>query len=225
MKPLRNKITLVFTFICAVTYGQSFAPNSCDSTLLTPLEYKKCKVDSVWNRDINIYINYIVNLKTDLLPKYRTIRKELVLPSELQSSLRVLKFTYDTVLYRKLSTFQSEMDKNQKYVQPKAYIASLLSLQTFCFYPDIYAILLNPIHLSLSPKTTPSKLKNYTTLVDKVFKTIPPDLYQQLEAITTSFATDNDLLKKEGFSPSFKGVLNQADITKYSIINFLLWTV
>ncbi len=225
MKTLRCRIIPVFTFICTLIYGQNFAPNSCDSTILTPLEFKKCKVDSVWNKDITIYINYIVNLKTDLLPKYRTIRKELVLPSELQSSLRLLKFTYDTVLYRKLSTFQSEMDKNQKYVQPKAYIASLLSLQTLCFYPDSYAILLNPIHLSLSPKTTARKLENYNTLVDKVFKTIPPDLYQQLVAITTSFATDNDILKKEGFPSWFKGVLNQADITKYSIINFLLWTV
>jgi hypothetical protein len=177
----------------------------------------------MWNADIIIATNYITNLKTDLLPKYRKLRREIKLSNELQTSLRHLKETYDTVLNLKLSTYLIEMDKNQKYVQPKAYLASLLSLQTFKLYPDIYAILLNDIHLQLSPKTSISDLNMYKKLVDKISKSIQPDLFKRLELITTSFLADNDQLKKNGFSSLFQGTQSQEDKKKYQIINFLLW--
>jgi hypothetical protein len=147
-----------------------------------------------------------------------------MLSNELQNSLRQLKAAYDTVLNAKLSTFINEMDKNQKFVQPKAYLSSLLSLQTFKFYPDVYAILLNDIHLQLSPKTSISNLNFYIELVDKISKSIQPDLFKRLELITTSFLADNDNLKKSGFSPLFQGTQSQEDKKKYEITNFLLWT-
>ena len=215
---------LFFTILRVDLCGQSLVANSCDSTILTKEEFEKCLADTSWNADIVIATNYITNLKTDLLPKYRKLRKELMLSNELQNSLRQLKAAYDTVLNAKLSTFISEMDKNQKYVQPKAYLSSLLSLQTFKFYPDIYAILLNDIHLQLSPKTSISNLNIYIELVDKISKSIHPDLYKRLEVITSSFLADNDKLKKSCFSPLFKGTQSQEDKKKYQIINFLLWT-
>ena len=224
MRPPLFRFILFFTIISTGTYGQSFTANLCDSTRLTRQEFEKCLADTTWNADMVIKTNYITELKTDLLPKYRTIRKELTLSRELLNSLRLLKLTYDTVLKSKLSTILFEINKNQKYVQPKAYISSLLSLQTFRFYPDVYAILLNEIHLQLSPKASMDELNNYNRLVDKISKTIPIDLYQRLEVITTSFASDNDKLMKDGFSPLFQGTQSQTDIKKYRIINFLLWT-
>jgi len=148
------KLQILFHIFFVDTYGQDIITNTCDSTFLTKQEYERCKSDTAWTADILIKTNYIINLKTDLLPKYRVIRKGLTLSNELQSSLRHLKTAYDTVLNKKVSTFHTDMDRNQKYVQPKAYISSLLSLQIFRFYPDIYAILLNDIHLMLTPKTT-----------------------------------------------------------------------
>ena len=223
MRHVVFKILLFFTTISVSSYGQSFVANSCDSIMLTKEEFEKCLADTAWNADIVITTNYITNLKTDLLPKYNKLRKELRLSNELQNSLRQLKATYDTVLNAKLSIFLIEMDKNQKYVQPKAYLSSLLSLQTFKFYPDVYAILLNDIHLQLSPKTSISDLNIYKELVDKISKSIQPDLYKRLEVITTSFLADNDSLKKSGFSPLFQGTQSQEDKKKYQIINFLLW--
>lgn len=224
MRHLLISFILFFTILRVDSYGQSFVANSCDSTKLTKEEFKKCLADTAWNADIIIATNYITNLKTDLLPKYRKLRRELKLSNELQNSLRHLKATYNTVLNAKLSTFISEIDKNQKYVQPKAYLSSLLSLQTFKFYPDVYAILLNDIHLQLSPKTSVSDLNMYKKLVDKISKSIQPDLFKRLELITTSFLAGNDQLKKNGFSPLFQGTQIQEDKKKYQIINFLLWT-
>ena len=224
MRHLLLTFILSFTILSVDSYGQSFVTNSCDSTILTKEEFEKCLADTAWNADIVISTNYITNFKTDLLPKYRKIRKELKLSNELKISLQHLKTSYDTVLNAKLLTFIKEMDKNQKYVQPKAYLSSLLSLQTFKLYPDVYAILLNDIHLHLSPKTSISDLNRYKEFVDKVSKSIEPDLYKRLESITTSFFADNDKLKKSGFSPLFQGAQSQEDKKKYQIINFLLWT-
>ncbi|KIC91027.1 hypothetical protein HY58_08400 [Flavihumibacter sp. ZG627] len=223
MRHLLFLFILFFTILSVNSYGQIFVANSCDSTILTKEEFKKCLADTALNADIILATNYITNLKTDLLPKYRNLRRELRLSNELQNSLRQLKATYDTVLNTKLSTFLIEMDKNQKYVQPKAYLSSLLSLQTFKFYPDIYAILLNDIHLQLSPKTSISNLNIYIKLVDKISKSIHPDLYKRLDVITTSVLSDNDKLKNSGFSPLFQGSQNQEEKRKYQIINFLLW--
>lgn len=223
MRLLVLKFILFFSILGIGTYGQSFVANSCDSIKLTKGEFEKCMADTAWNADILLTINYLTNFKTDLLPKYRRLRKEIGLSNELQNSLRKLRESYDTVLNYKLSTFLDEMDKNQKYVQPKAYLSSVLSLQTFRLFPDVYAILLNESHLQLSPRTSVSDLNTYMELVDEISKYIQPDLYKELEIISKSFLTDNDKLKKSGFSPLFQGTQSQEDRRKYQIINFLLW--
>ncbi|HEY1019104.1 MAG TPA: hypothetical protein VGE25_08910 [Sediminibacterium sp.] len=224
MRHLLIILIFLITINCVYSYGQSFVRNSCDSTILTKEELEKCLADTAWNANLVIATNYITNLKTDLLPKYRKIRKELRLSTELQNSLQQLKITYDTVLNAKLSMYFMEMDKNQKYLQPKAYLSSLASLQTFKFFPDIYAVLLNEIHLQLSPKTSILDLKTYQNLIDKILKSIKPDLYKRLEIIATSFLADNENLEKNGFSPLFQGTQSQEDNKRYQIVNFLLWT-
>lgn len=225
MRRLLIKFILFFTILSVDSYGQSFVTNACDSTILTKEEFEKCMADTAWNEDIVLTTNYITNLKTDLLPKYRKLRKEIRLSNELQNSIRELKVAYDTVLDAKLSAFLIEMDKDQKYVQPKAYLSSLLSLQTFRFFPDIYAVLLNDIHLQLSPKTSVHDLKIYEKIIDKILKSIPPDLYKRLENITRSFVADHDSLKKNGFYPLFQGIQSHEDKIKNQMINFLLWTL
>jgi hypothetical protein len=138
--------------------------------------------------------------------------------------LQQLKIIYDTVLNKKLSIFQTEMDRNQKYVQPKAYLSSLLSFQVLKFYPDIYAVLLNEIHLQLSPQITSEEQKMYTQLFNKTIKSIPADLYQKLEKITNRLAADNNKLMNQYVTKMFQGLTQEGDRSQYDIINFLLWT-
>lgn len=216
--------TIVFFTVVSYSYGQSFTENSCDSNILTKEEYEKCIIDKALNADIFIAINYLTNQKTYLLPKYRKLRNELKLSNELQSLLLDLKTTYDSVLNTKLFIFLSELDKKQQFVQPKAYLRSLLSLQTFKFYPDVYAILINDIHLQLIPKTSISEINNYKERIEKIYKSIRPEIVQRLEIITKAYIADNDKLLKYGFAPLFQGTQSQEEIKKYQIINFLLWT-
>lgn len=221
LKPFFFLIFLFFTDF--KSFGQNVPSKLCDSAVLSKQELDKCLRDTIWDADIAKKIQYITILKKGLLPRYRTIRKKLILPEELQNALLLLKKKYDSVLNYKLSVILFEMDKNQKYVQPKAFISSMLSLQTFRFYPDIYAILLNDIHLILSPKTSIDDFNSYHKQVEEVSNSISTELKNRLETITTSFYLENEILMKGNFIPQFQGGGNQEVMKNYRIINFLLW--
>lgn len=224
MRPSIFKLLILFNFFLVDTHGQEIATNTCDSILLTKQEYEKCNSDIVWTDDILIKTNYIINFKTSLLPRYRLIRKGLNIPTPLQNSLDQLKKIHDTILDEKLSLLQSEMDSSQNYVQPKAYLSSLLSFQIFKFYPDIHAILLNDIHLQLKPKTTVEEQKIYKQHFDNAMESIPTELYQMLIKITTELRADNNLLMEQGFNKMFQGSIQDEYRNRCDIINFLLWT-
>ncbi|MDB5206397.1 MAG: hypothetical protein JWR72_1472 [Flavisolibacter sp.] len=217
------KLLILFNFLLVDSYGQEIIANTCDSTLLTKKEYEKCKSDTAWTADILIKTNYIIKFKSDLLPKYRLIRRNFNVPPTLQKSLLQLKIIYDTVLNKKLSVFQTEMDRNQKYVQPKAYLSSLLSFHVLKFYPDIYAILLNEIHLQLTPKTTSEEQKKYKNLFNKTIKSIPTGLYQKLFKITDELNADNNKIMQQGVTKMFQGSIQEGYKSQCDIINFLLW--
>ncbi len=168
MRPTFLKLLILFNLFFVDCYGQKIIANTCDSTIMTKLEYEKCRRDTAWIADILINTNYIIDLKTRLLPKYRLIRENLIFTPALQQSLQQLKIIYDTVLNKKLLTFQADMDRYQQYVQPKAYLSSLLSFQVFRVFPDVYAILLNDIHLQLNPKTTGENQKIYQQHFDGI---------------------------------------------------------
>lgn len=218
------KLIFLFNFFLVDAYGQEIVANTCDSILLTKKEYEKCKSDTAWTSDILIKTNYIVKFKTALLPRYRLLRRDLNISLTLQKSLQQLKIIYDTVLNKNLSIFETEMDRNQKYVQPKAYLSSLLSFQVFKFYPDIYAILLNDVHLQLKPKSTSDEQKFYKQLFDKTVKSIPVDLYRKLIKITNELSTENNKLMEQGVIKPFQGSIQEGYRSECDIINFLLWT-
>lgn len=224
MRPTIFKLLIFFNFFLVDTYGQEIAVNTCDSTVLTKEEYEKCKSDNAWTADILIKTNYIIKFKTSLLPKYRLLRRGLIIPPKLQKPLEQLKLVYDTILHKKTSLFQTEMDRNQGYVQPKSYISSLLSFQVLQFYPDVYAILLNEIHLDLAPKSTIGEQKLYKQFFDKSLEAIPTDLYQKLIKITNELSADNNKLMEQGFTKLFQGSIQEGYRSQCDIINFLLWS-
>jgi hypothetical protein len=223
MKNLAIRLILIGSCFCTRSNAQKISPNVCDSLLLTKVEFEKCKQDTAWKADLIVKANYIVAFKTELLPKYRAIRKEMLLPKILQTKLGEIKKIYVDVLNKKLAVFELEMDKNQKYVQPNAYLSSLLSFQLFKFYPDVYAILLNKLHLNLKPKTTNEEMEHYNQLINQLAKSIPADLNLKLMNITSEFNKEYNKLTESKFIKLFQGQLQESEKRQYEIVNFLLW--
>jgi hypothetical protein len=233
LKPLtvvRNTMRLItiLIIICLTAsfhaQTQNLASNLCDSSVLTQQEYEICKADTIFNNDINVRTNYIIFLKTNLLPKYRIQRKALILPDDIKNDLKLLKIIYDSTVAFKLQRMALEMDSNQKYVQPKAYLSSLLALEIFKFYPDVYAVLLNEIHLRLNPKTNGDQMKQIQRLVDKIASLITNSLKDKVQQITSALTKERKEFTKGYPLDLFQGNINDEKKEVYNIINFLLWT-
>ena len=134
----------------------------------------------------------------------------------------LLKQLYDSTLTEKAKIFMRDMDRNQKYLSPLSYVNSLLAFETFRIYPDVYAILINPIHLELNPKTTTYQQDNFNRLVSKIYMLVTewndPSIVEIAKPLTK---------EKRQFSKSldmFQGVIDEEERYAYDIINFLLWT-
>ncbi|WP_231426252.1 hypothetical protein [Pedobacter sp. Leaf250] len=223
MKSLIFRLIIIFNLFFVHVYGQKISSNTCDSLLLTKVEYEKCKRDTFWKDDFLVKANYIINYKTQLLPKYRVLRREMKLSPMLQKSINQLKLVYDSVLNNKIWVLEKEMDRNQKYVQPKAYLSSILSLQFFKFYPDVHAILFNEIHLSLNPKTTMQKQVIFKKYFNEVLLAIPAETKDKLEDITSTLTKDKLKLNTNGMLFMFQDEIPEASRKQCDIINFLLW--
>ena len=225
MIPLKNGLLLIFVgHFGFYSFGQNILSNNCDSAILTEKELLKCRIDSVYIEDIFVRTNFISAFKTQLLPKYKPIRTSLSIPGELMLEVREFKKIYDSVLNQKVTLFEKEMDRNQLYVQPKAYINSILAFQLFKFFPDVYAILLNEIHLELKPRTTHQNFQKYKGMFEKMIQSIPPTLYQKLSEVTTKMQAEQARLPQKGMMWLFQGSIPEGYRQQCNIVNFLLWT-
>jgi len=217
-------VLVLMSHIATCSFGQKILPNNCDSAILTMDALRKCKLDSVWLMDISIKVNYITSLKTQLLPRYRPVRKSISMPEAVLQHVRELKKAYDSVLSVKTDQYEKDMDKNQLYVQPKAYISSFLSFQLFKFYPDVYAILLNEIHLDLRPTTSRQEFERYKRMFDKLIQSIPRALDEKLSEITGQMWKDESRLPQQGAIWPLQGMIAEDYKKKCNIVNFLMWT-
>jgi hypothetical protein len=216
-----KNIILIFTFLFSNAIISQI--NNCDQNTLSKEEFEKCTKDSVWSEDIPIKIEYITNLKTTILPKYRLIRRQFKTTNELDSKILKIKTLYDSVLVIKSTQFKKESDKNNFFVQPKSYLSTLLSLEIFNFYPDVYAILLNPIHLKLNPITSSNDLNDYNIMIDELINEIPETDQIELKKIIKNLNQDKKNYLNNYKIELFQGALNEEEKLKYDIVNFLIW--
>ena len=223
---MRSILIIIYLASTFPLSGQNLTliSNTCDSTILSKPEYEKCIGDTIFNNDIIARINYITFIKTELLPKYRVKRNSLQLPENFKRQLKLLKTIYDSTLNHKLQIMTSRMDRNQKYVQPKAYLASLLTLETFKFYPDLYAILLNSIHVILKPESDYEKMKQFENMVDNILISIQPEMKNTIQQLSLSLAKERKAFTKDNFYDMFQGDIDEEKRMRYNSVNFLLWT-
>lgn len=220
-------IIIITSFIISLPLlGQNkiFTPNTCDSNVLSTVAHRKCLEDSLFSNDLITRIDYISFLKTNLLPKYRAKRNEIKLPSNLLSQLKTLKAIYDSTLDHKTRIWSLEGDKNQMHIQPKSYVVTKLSFEPFFIYPDIYAILFNPIQLSLKPQNDYRKTIASIELAGKILSEIPDDLEEKLEVICKSMMQERKKYTRGYFYDIFQGAIDEDKRLAYNVINFLLWT-
>jgi hypothetical protein len=217
-------IIIVFLITSMEARSQSLASNTCDSTILTKVEYEKCLMDTMFNNDILARTNYAIFLKTQLLPKHRVVRKSLTLPRKLRDDLKQLKTFYEDGVNFLIITLSKEMDRMQKHVQPKAYISTLLALENFKIYPDVYAVLLNEIHSKYSLHNAYPKMRNSKELIDKIYASLDQTQRQHLESIANSITKERKNYTQHYWLDMFQGDIDEELRKRYNVLNFLIWT-
>ena len=204
--------------------SQNIHSNNCDSSILTREEYEKCISDTIYNNDIIARINFISFIKTELLPKFRIERKNFIFSDAVNHDAKILKNIYDSTLNFKLHHNSSNADRHQKYLQPKAYITTLLAMETFKYYPDVYAILLNSIHLILNPKTDFNQMLHVQKLHEKIYASLPAPLIDKIQHITSAMKSERASFNKDYPFDMFQGAVDEEKRKQYDVINFILWT-
>lgn len=216
-------ILAICLFISINLNSQVLNKNNCDRSVLSEKEYVKCLEDSAWNYDIIAKTNYISFIKTELLPKFRQKRKQLKIPEDLTIYLTELKILYDSSLKNKTWSISKEMEKNQYYIQPKAYISSILSFEVFKFYPDIYAVLLNIIPSWTSFNNNLGELEKIDALLKKIKISLPQNILSTAKDITTEMEKERLKYKEHLVGDFLQGSTDEQSRQFYSIINFLIW--
>lgn len=222
---MKTKIILLLFITNLQILSAQYINNDCDKFLLNAKELEKCVNDSVFADDLTPRINYITKLTTSVFPKYRIQRKNLPVESTIKTELNQLKKLYDSVASHKIDVYQKDNFKNGFYVSPKSYLSTLIALQSFNLYPDSYAILLNPIHTVLHPKTSEEELKFYGNLIDKIFNKIPAIQKSEIIAVVSQLRNEKRGIQINTYMELFQdGELKKNDREKYDVIDFLLWT-
>jgi hypothetical protein len=215
------KYLIYFFLIYAKLLFSQISP--CDKKILNKIEFEKCVNDSIWHEDLKIKIEYISKLKTSILPKYRIKRKNLILSNEISNSIIKLKSLYDSTYIHKSKQFKIDFEKNSYYLQPKSYLSTVLSLELFQFYPDLYAILLNPIHINLTPKTDQSKITETELIVKEIINLLPETTLEELKKNVSDLKSDKIKIIQNHQIELFQGGDDLKDKLNYDIVNFLIW--
>ncbi len=89
-----------------------------------------------------------------------------------------------------MDVYERELEQNQRYVQPKAYLSTLINFHTFNLYPDVYALLLNDVHRNLNPVTKRGTQEVYMRKFDVLLKKIPGKFMIEIGKITKQMAVE-----------------------------------
>ena len=197
----------------------------CDQKYLNKIELEKCLKDSLWTNDVKIKIDYIVSFKTILLPKFRHTRKMIKSKMKIDIKILILSNLYDSICEIKTNQYKKDTDKNNYFIQPKSYLSTVLSLELFKFYPDISAILLNPIHQKLKPITSIESRKLFEKIINELIEEITIEQFIEISTIVKKFQIEKMNLLNSLPIELFQNNINDETKLKYDVINFLIWKV
>ena len=221
---LKTLISLLPLFVLPFTSkSQIIKSNYCDKSILSDREYERCLSDSAWNYDILIKVSYISFLKTEVLPALRKERKKLIIQDSLQKLIINLKQTYDSVFLNRFQTYRKQMDRNQQYVQPKAYISSVLSFEVFNFYPDIYSVIINDPIQTGKNSGYQKLITNFFSKSDYLYSLLNEKMRADILLNTSKLHQLWNSRKEFQDIDLFKGQIPEPLKSKFDILNYLLW--
>ena len=182
--------------------------------------------DIVWQQDVYNGADLYTDLKFMLL-RYDTYEAQRVwrdLPRRCRRDIRDISDLY----LKRVFSMQTWISRNAKTgpreTQGYAFLDQLIRFQLFGLYPDVHALMINPIHLALDPRVDPFDRDEVIELIDE----LKPALDESLKLSNKSFLAELSLKVGRAYTDHNLNLIFQADLEAseyayYAMINSLIW--
>lgn len=179
--------------------------------------------DSVWAKDVELAVEEFVEFRKYLI-QFR-VNQSLTLLTRLNpklvTNIHKLDDVYKSELYRFKIEYSESILGKQDMLYGYTYLDFTLELEKYLFYPNSYAILLNPVRLSVAPKIergTHEKSRELILEIQRDLEKLDKSLLTELDNLYLKF-TEGIPSKYHGFN---LGNLSNNEKKKYALIDFLI---
>lgn len=198
--------------------------DSADFTSKT--QRKMWGYDTLFTTDITHKINYLAALHRNFLPSHKSLKdsvKNRLDTENLAALKRIDSFYYDRLGILRAAYLGENPGFNEN-LPVFAHLDYVVVFEIFRFYPDLYAILFNPVQ-GVSKKRTPyDERKSLLAAIEGLYAGTQQTLFREHGAAYRAFLDKlSKLQKKHFYYPMWQGSIEEAEREKYNRINFLIW--
>ena len=229
---MKNRICLFIVGLISLKaiflQGQIQVPpcplDSADFTSKT--QRKMWGYDTLFIIDIELGINYLAALHRNFLPSHKSLKdsvKNLLHTDDLAALKRIDSFYCDRLSILR-AAYLGETPRFNENLPVFAHLNYVVVFEIFRFYPDLYAILLNPVQ-GFSKKQMPyDERKDLLAAIDGLYAGTQSAIFREHSAAYRAFLDKlSKLQEKYRYHPMWQGAIDEAEREKYHRINFLIW--
>ncbi|MBK6931943.1 MAG: hypothetical protein IPH12_14200 [Saprospirales bacterium] len=180
--------------------------------------------DTLWSENVTVAVASLVALRTFLF-EFNSGDKAAVFSTfdpRTICQIKDLDSLYQEEVLRFKNWFTRKAVEGDRNQQAYSYLDASIQLDKFFFYPDVYAILLNPVRLTVMPKIDVRTRVSATARIMQIavgLERLAPGAKNTLKTIHADFK------RQYPSSPHqlFQGAQSEQEKQTYELINLLMW--
>lgn len=191
---------------------------SCKSSEKMELNKPVIKTsENPWEADIDIKVNEfnrLLNYIDELNPK------ESLLYSKIGDDTKVTLNELNHIYISELQTFQNWHGQSRRKIENNGnrYLSTTLEIENLLFLTDVYAILINPIRLTVNKKIEENTRNKAIKLIEIIEKQT-----EKIKKNTANKEIEKFINDTKGIRARiYQGSLNEEERKKYRFIDYLL---
>lgn len=182
--------------------------------------------DVVWQQDVyngaDLYTDLKFMLNREDLREAESVWKDL--PRRARKDIREIGELYQKRVYSMQTWLSHNAKTGPRATQGYAFLDQLIRFQMLALYPDVHALMINPIHLALEPRVDPFDRDEVMERVNE----LKPELDERLKLSNKGYLAELSLRVGQAYTEHHLNLIFQADLEDaeyayYAMINSLIW--
>ena len=212
---------------CLLQAQIQIPPCPLDSSDFTSKTQRKMwGYDTLFTTDIELGINYLAALHRNFLPSHKSLKDSIknLLHTDDLAALRRIDSIYCHRLSILRAAYLGETPGFNENLPVFSHLNYVIDFEIFRFYPDLYAILLNPVQ-GISKKRMPyDERKDLLAAIDGLYAGTQSAVFREHGDAYRAFLDKlTKLQEKHHYRPMWQGSIEETEREKYQRINFLIW--